>query len=313
MSKKQATALQLAAAFAAVYIVWGSTYLAIRFSIETLPPFLMAATRFIVAGFILFAFTYPKSEEKITFQHLKSTAIIGLCLLLGGNGGVVWAELYVPSGLTALLVSTVPVWVVIITWFFPHEHRNQTKNVIGVLLGFTGLFFLVSPESIISGSGVDLTATLVLLAATLSWSAGSVYTGRAVLPQTGLLATSLEMIFGGIGLLLLSTVTGELANFDPSSVSMKSFLAFLYLIGFGSLIGFTAYIWLLHHTTPSKATTYAYVNPVVAVFLGWLIAGEEITLKIIVAAAIIITAVIIIITDFSALIKKRFPVKVINE
>lgn len=307
MTMEKSSSINLLLAFAAVYIIWGSTYLGIRFAIETIPPFLMAGVRFIFAGIVLYIFSSGKSEEKLTFEHYKSTAIIGLLLLLGGNGGVVWAEQFVPSGLTALLISTVPIWVVIINLVFSLEKKNSAKNTFGVLLGFAGLFFLISPENIIRGGNVDLNGALVLIAASLFWSAGSVYTKHAVLPKSSLVSTSLQMIFGGIGLLAASFVFDEPNNFVLASVSSRSVLAVIYLIIFGSLIAFSSYIWLLHKAGPAKATTYAYVNPVVAVLLGWLLAGEEMSFKIIISAIIIISAVVIIITDFKK--SSRFKVK----
>jgi drug/metabolite transporter (DMT)-like permease len=301
--------LKLLAAFAAVYIIWGSTYLGIRFAIETIPPFLMAAFRFLVAGSILYLYSSPRSEEKLTRENIIPASIVGLLLLLGGNGGVVWAEQYISSGMTALLVSTVPVWVVAINFFFTKEKKNSFKNMVGVVLGFLGIFFLVSPEQIISGGSVDTAGTIVLLGATLSWSIGSVYSKYAVLPKSSLLSTSVQMLAGGTGLLLTSFLFGEWSSFDPSGISLLSALSFLYLLIFGSLIAFSAYVWLLKKAGPSKATTYAYVNPVVAVFLGWLLAGESVTLKVIISAVIIIAAVVIILTDFSKLKRKQAHVK----
>lgn len=308
--KKQNVSLKVIFAFAAVYIIWGSTYLAIRFAIETIPPFLMAGVRFLIAGLILFAFTYKKNNEPITASHLKSTAIIGILLLLGGNGGVVWAEQFVPSGLTALLISTVPVWVVLISWTIPHDKSVSLKNIIGVVLGFIGLFFLISPESIFRGESVDLIGAITLVGAALSWSIGSVYTKRADLPKNSLTGTSLEMIFGGAALLLFSTIAGEWNSFNPAAISMRSFMAVIYLIIMGSLIAFSAYIWLLEKAGPAKATTYAYVNPIVAVFLGWLLAGEELNSRIIFSAIIIVTAVVIIITNLSSFNRKKSQVTV---
>jgi drug/metabolite transporter (DMT)-like permease len=308
LNKEKGSLIKLLAAFAAVYIIWGSTYLGIKFAIETIPPFLMAALRFLISGSILFAIFYPKSDEKLSSETIRSASIVGILLLLGGNGAVVWAEQYIPSGLTALLVSTVPVWVVVINFLFTDEKKSSLKNTLGVLLGFTGLFFLISPENIIRGGDVDLTAALILMGGTLSWSLGSVYTKHAVLPKSSLVSTSVQMLAGGTGLLLSSILFGEWNNFRISEVSLLSSLSFLYLLIFGSLVAFSAYIWLLKKTGPSKATTYAYVNPVVAVLLGWLLAGEEITLKVVISAFIIITAVVIILTDFSKLrLKKKIP------
>lgn len=304
MNNKKASNLKLYSAFAAVYIIWGSTYLAIRFAIETIPPFIMAGSRFLFAGIVLYLLTYKKNKEKLTPAHFKSTAIIGILLLLGGNGGVCWAEQFVPSGLTALLISTVPIWVMLISFVMPKQKNASLKNVIGVILGFIGLFFLISPEHIIKGSSVDLVGALALIIASLLWSIGSVYSKNADLPKYSLTATALEMFFGGITLLIASLFTGEWSHFNAGAISGKSILGLVYLIIFGSLIAFSAYVWLLSKADPHKVTTYAYVNPVVAVFLGWLLAGEMIDLKVIVSAVIIIAAVVLIITNFSAMRKK---------
>ena len=261
----------------------------------------MAGMRFFIAGSLLFIFTRFNSKEKLKFIHFRSAFIIGVLLLLGGNGGVVWAEKTVPSGITALLISTVPVWVAVINWVLPKGEKTSLKNVTGVILGFIGLFFLISPHNLVSGGNVNLTGSLVLVGAALSWACGSVYTSHAEVPKSKLATVALEMFFGGVALILVSYFFGDWNSFHPGMVTTKSLIAFIYLIVFGSLIAFTAYIWLLDAAGPAKATTYAYVNPVVAVILGYFIASEELSLKMIFAAFIIITAVVIIITDFSSL------------
>jgi drug/metabolite transporter (DMT)-like permease len=288
-------------AFFAVFFIWGSTYLAIRFAIESIPPLLMAGLRFLIAGVILFLISRIYNKEKIKLIHLRSAFIIGCLLLLGGNGGVVWAEQSVPSGVTALLISTVPIWVALITWIMPKGNKPSSKNIIGVILGFAGLFFLISPYNLISGGNVNLTGAIVLIAAALSWAIGSIYTRHAIVPDSKLMTVALEMLCGGIALIIVSYFFGDWGRFHVSSLTFKSLTAFIYLIIFGSLVAFTAYIWLLDAAGPAKATTYAYVNPVVAVILGWLMASEALSFKMIFSAAIIIIAVAIIITDFKGL------------
>ena len=264
----------------------------------------MAGMRFFIAGSLLFVIARFNSKEKLKPVHFRSAIIIGVLLLLGGNGGVVWAEQWVPSGITALLISTVPVWVAVISWVMPHGENPSAKNIIGVILGFVGLFFLVSPHNLISGGNVNLTGALVLIAGALSWAGGSVYTKHAEVPKSKLTTVALEMFFGGVALIIVSYFFGDWNRFHPSLVTQKSLLSFIYLIIFGSLIAFTAYIWMLDAAGPAKATTYAYVNPVVAVILGYMLASEELSLKMILAAFIIIAAVVIIITDFTSLKKK---------
>ncbi|MFO7445767.1 MAG: EamA family transporter [Ignavibacteriaceae bacterium] len=307
--KDKTDIIKLVAAFAAVYTIWGSTYLAIRFAIETLPPFFMAGIRFIAAGLILFAFAMYKSPSKIKTVHWKSSFIIGGFLLLGGNGGVVWAEQFVPSGLTAVLVATVPIWVVIISWISKKGDKPSVKITSGVILGFAGLIFLINPFNI-NGGNVNLTGIAAILFASLSWAAGTVYTRNAVQPESKLVAIAMQMLAGGTLLFLVSLITGEISKVDIEGVSFRSFAALNYLIFFGSIIGFSSYIWLIGAAGPSRASTYAYVNPVVAIFLGWLMADEIINIRIIIATAVIIFSVAIINSNLGRNIFKRRKSKI---
>lgn len=302
--KTRSSTLKLILAFAAVYIIWGSTYLGIRIAIETIPPFLMASSRFLIAGTILFLIARIKSKEKLTLIHWRSGFIIGGLLLLGGNGGVVWAEQFVPSGLTALLVSTVPIWIIIMNWVLPNGEKITLKTVIGVLLGFIGLFLLVNPQDLTKSGGVDLIGAGVLLFATFTWAIGSIYSNHAVLPKSKIMTVAIEMISGGVLLLIFSFITGDASRFSIEEVSTRSMLSLIYLILFGSIVAFTAYMWLLEAAGPSKATTYAYVNPVVALLLGWFFVDEIITIEIVIAMIIILSAVALINTDLSYLRSK---------
>ena len=285
---------QLIAAFAAVYVLWGSTYLAIRFAIETLPPWLMAGARFIVAGIILYAIARLRGARRPTGTNWAATLLIGALLLLGGNGAVVWAETRVPSGLTALLVATVPIWMVLLDWLQPRGNRPTRGVIAGLVLGFIGLGVLIGPGEILGRGQVDLLGAAALTFGSITWAAGSVYSRRVRLPSSPILATGMEMLGGGALLVALSLVTGEAAGFSPGGVTAQSLLALLYLIVFGSLIGFTAYIWLLQHASAARVSTYAFVNPVVAVVLGWAMANEELTPRMIGAAAVIVAAVALI-------------------
>ena len=285
---------QLIAAFAAVYVLWGSTYLAIRFAIETLPPWLMASARFVIAGGILYAIARARGAARPTRANWGGAVLIGGLLLLGGNGAVVWAETRVPSGLTALLVATVPIWMVLLDWLQPRGNRPTRSVVAGLVLGFIGLGILIGPGEILGRGQVDLLGAAALTFGSITWAAGSVYSRRVSLPSSPLLATGMEMLGGGMLLLLLSLVTGEAATLVPGEVSLRSMLALLYLLVFGSLIGFTAYIWLLGHASAARVSTYAFVNPVVAVILGWAMANEELTPRMIGAAAVIVAAVALI-------------------
>ncbi len=310
MDKKTPSRYQLIAAFAAVYIIWGSTYLAIKIAIISFPPFLMAGIRFLISSAIIFGVARFFSKEKIKLKFWKDSFIIGGALLLGGNGGVVWAEQFVPSGLTALIVATVPIWMVLFDWLHPHGNKPTLKIIIGLILGFAGLLIMISPSSILHGENVNLYGAGALLIATCSWAAGSVYSRKADMPKSKFLTVAMEMFAGGVLLVLAGTILGEWNSFHITKLSSQSIIAFLYLIASGSVIGFTAYIWLLEAAGPAKASTYAYVNPVIAVLLGWLILGEEISMRILLSASFIIVGVVFIIT------KKEFfrlKKKVVNE
>ena len=281
------------AAFATVYVVWGSTYLAIRYAVETLPPFLMAGVRFLLAGAILALWAYWRNGARPTALNWRAATIAGAFLLLGGNGMVVWAELRVPSGLAALLVATMPLWMVIVAWAKPGGRAPKVGVAAGILLGIAGLLLLVGPGSI-SGSSVDRVGALALTFASLSWAIGSLYSRTAPLPKNAILATGLEMIAGGLLLMLLGTVIGEWGRLDMSHTTSASILGFFYLVVFGSLLGFTAFAWLIRVSTPARVSTYAFVNPVVAVFLGWAIAHEPVSRMTIIATVVIVAAVALI-------------------
>ena len=284
---------KLALAFAALYTIWGSTYLAIKFSIETIPPYLMAATRFIVCGWILYGFSRWRGSPNPTRRQWRDGAIVGSLLLAGGNGAVGWAEQRVPSGITALLVASVPMWAVLIDWMRPHGKRPWMVAGLGLLIGLAGVAILAAPEfgGATPGAGVG---AAVLTLGSISWAAGSIYSRQSARPDSALMSTSLQMIGGSAVLLIIAAGLGELGRFDPSGVSLKSFLGWAYLVTFGGLVGFTAYAYVLRETTPAKATTYAYVNPVVAVLLGWWFAAEPITIRTVVAAGIILAGVAMI-------------------
>lgn len=286
--------LRLIAAFAAVYTIWGSTYLAIRFAVETLPPFLMLGFRFTVAGAILYAWTRLGGTPRPTLLNWRASTTIGGLLLLGGTGLVAWAEQKVPSGLASLLIATVPVWVVLLDWLRPRGTRPNLGVTLGLLLGLAGVGLLVSQGKLANGEKLDMLGVAVVLCAAVSWAAGSLYSRRAPIAESPLLATGMEMLGGGVLLIILATVTGEWSKLRLDTLSVKSALSLGYLVIFGSLVAFTAFIWLLKVSTPSLVSTYAYVNPVVAVFLGWALASEPLSGQTFVAFVIIIVAVAIV-------------------
>lgn len=285
---------RLVLGFAAVYVLWGSTYLAIRFAIESFPPFVMAGTRHLTAGLLLFAWLRASGAPWPERRHWKSAAIAGGLLLLGGNGLVSWSEQRVPSGLASLFVASVPLWMALLQGI-QSRRRPRAALVAGLLLGLGGLVLLVAPGKFGGGEHVDPIGAAVLLLAALSWVVGSLYSRRAVLPKSTLLAISMEMIAGGALLWTLGLAVGEGARVHTEAITLKAILSLGYLVIFGSLIGFSAYIWLLKVSTPARVTTYAYVNPVVAVLLGWAFAGEALTLRIGLATAAIVGAVALII------------------
>jgi drug/metabolite transporter (DMT)-like permease len=287
---------RLIAAFAAVYLVWGSTYLAIRFAVETLPPLLMAGARFVLAGAIVLAWARLRERSPAPSRRDWRTGIIsGALLLLGGNGAVAWAEQRVPSGIAALLVAIVPLWMVLIDWLRPGGRRPAVAVFVGVALGLAGLLLLVGPDSLRSdGASPNSFGAVVLVLASLSWAAGSLFTKWSPRATTGTIGAGTQMLAGGALLLIAGVASGELSRLDLAHASTRSLLGFAYLITFGSLIGFTAYVYLLAHTTAAKAATYAYVNPVVAVLLGWAIGHEAVTMRTLLAAGVILAGVAII-------------------
>ncbi len=290
---------RLAAAFLAVYVIWGSTYLAIRIAIETMPPFVMAGTRFVIAGAILYGWTTLRGTRGPTRVHWRSALIIGGLLLLGGNGLVTWAEQEVPSSLAALIIASTPIWFVVLEALRPGGTRPTRRTLAGVFIGFIGIAVLVGPANLTTGLQIRTISLVAMLLAPISWAAGSLYSRRASLPRSPIQSNGMEMLLGGALLLILATVTGEWTSFDVDAISARSAAAFIYLVIFGSIIAFTAYVWLLKATTPAKASTYAYVNPIVAVFLGWTLASEPVTPNMLVAMGIILFAVALISGVFS--------------
>lgn len=291
------------AALGAVYVIWGSTYLAISFVVKTMPPFASAAVRFIIAGGVLYAFRRLRGDPAPTRVEWRSAAIVGLLLLTGGNGAVVWAEQRVPSGLVALLIGTTPLWIVLLDYLRPWRlwgvetgfARPRPMALLGVVIGFVGVAFLVLGGNPVEGK-IDPVGAAVTILATISWAIGSVYGRSAKLPASPLLGTSMEMLAGGAGLFLLATVAGDWARLNVAAITRESWLALGYLIVVGSWGGFASYAWLLRNAPLPLVATYAYVNPVVAILLGALIANESITPRIALSAAIIVGAVVLTVT-----------------
>ncbi len=286
-------------AFAAIYLIWGSTYLAIRVAVETMPPFLMAAARFLVAGALLFAFLRLRGAAWPTAHQWRANTVVGTFLLLGGNGAVVWAEQYVPSGLTALLIGVSPLFIVLTEWAWPGGVRPTAVTAAALLLGFAGVTWLAAPWENAAAGGLHLGGVAAILVGCVSWSLGSIYSRHAKHGAEPFMASALQMLGGGAALAVVALLHGDLARFDPAAVAPRAWGAFAYLIAVGSLVGFSTFVWLMKNSTPARVSTYAYVNPIVAVFLGWLILGEPITTRTLVAAAVIVVSVALITTEKS--------------
>jgi drug/metabolite transporter (DMT)-like permease len=281
-------------ALIALYIVWGSTYLAIRFAVETMPPFLHAGLRFLISGLILVIWRRAAGDEMPTLRQWRSLAVIGTLLLLGGNGLVSFAEQRIASGVAALIVGTVPLWLVIIEALRPGGVKPTGMAILGLIVGFIGIYLLVGPSELTGGLQFDTIGTVAVIFASFFWSIGSIYSRNAELPKSALMMTGGEMLVGSIPIFLVSLVLGEWKSFDVTQVSSQSWLGLAYLITFGSMIGFVAYIWLLQNAPISLVATYAYVNPLVAVLLGAWLASEPLTPRILAAAGIIIGSVVFI-------------------
>jgi drug/metabolite transporter (DMT)-like permease len=291
-------------AFAIVYVVWGSTYLAIRVAVETMPPFLMAGIRFLVAGGVLFAWLLLRGTPMPSRLHWRNSAIVGVLLLLGGNGLVVWAEQSVPSGLAALLICLSPVWFALFDWARPGGTRPAAMTWLGIAVGFSGVVLLVTGRhGGLAGGDVGLGGLAALMVACASWAAGSVFNRYNAKPDSPLLGAAMQMLCGGAALVAVAALHGELTPTAWAGISRRSVAAFCYLIVFGSWIGFSAYVYLLKVSTPAKVSTYAYVNPVIAVGLGALVLDEPVTARVLWASLVIVAGVVLI------TLPKRAPAK----
>jgi drug/metabolite transporter (DMT)-like permease len=282
------------AAFAAVYVIWGSTYLGIRYAVESIPPFLMAGTRNLAAGLLLYAFARARGGTAPTRIEWRDAAISGGLLLTIGNGGVTWAEQVIPSSVTALLVALTPLWMVLFDWLRPQGARPRPFVIAGLTVGFMGVALLAHGQgnhtSLAYGWGIA-----ALMAASMSWAFGSIFSRHSHKPSSPLLGVAMQMIAGGGLLLGLAAARGEASQFSFGQVTRLSAGSWLYLTAAGSLVGYTCYVWLLHATTPARVATYAYVNPLIAVLLGCTIGRETFSHELLVAGGLIILAVALIV------------------
>jgi drug/metabolite transporter (DMT)-like permease len=293
-TRRSAPGWQITFAFMVVYVVWGSTYLAIRYGIATIPPFFMASARFLAAGAVLYAWCRLRGAARPTSLEWRATLIVGTLLLVLGNGGVTWAEQRLPSGVTALLVATEPLWLVGLAWASRTTGRPTWFQFLGVGLGLAGVAFLMWPSGHVTGQGGMLVSAGVVLVAACAWAAGSLYAPRAPLPSNRAFAAGMQMLTAGALLAIAGLATGETSQLNMAHVSMPSIIGLAYLAVFGSLVAFSAYSWLLDKATPARLSTYAYVNPMIAVLLGWLIAGEPLGIRALGSMALIVVAVILL-------------------
>lgn len=282
--------------FAIVYIVWGSTFYAIRLGIESFPPYLLAGFRYLFAGLAFYPTVRAVTKEKPTLFQWRTTLVAGALLFCIGNGTVSWSELSVPSGIAALLVATVSLWMVLVDWLRPGGVRPPPQVIAGFFLGFAGMALLVGPKHLGNSERINPMGAFALIAASLAWAIGSIYMRHHPLPRSPLLGAGMQMLCGGVLLCFTAIAIGETRHFHFANVTLRSWLALLYLTAFGTGLGFSAYAYILRHSTASRVATYAFVNPVVALFLGWLLAGEPLTLRTALASGIILTAVLLVIT-----------------
>lgn len=279
----------LVAAYFLIYVAWGSNFLAIRYAIETIPPFLLMGVRSTLAGLCLYAWARTRSAEAPTPAHWRSAAVVGALLFLGCHGLLAWAQGRVPSGMAALGMATLPLWMTLLDWLWAGAARPRASVWVGLGLGLTGLAVLVGPGS--WGGAVDPVGLLVIQVSGFSWALGSVTARRVHLPASVVLSTGMQLIAGGLALIVVAMALGEFARFDPWAVSLRSLLGFAYMVVAASILAFTAYVWLLRVSTPSRVGSYAFVNPLVAVLLGAAVGGEPLTERTALAAVLILAAV----------------------
>jgi drug/metabolite transporter (DMT)-like permease len=284
------------AALGLLYVLWSSNYLAIRYGLESMPPFILAGIRFSLAGIFLYLFSRLRGEPRPSWLHWLNAAWVGLLLVTGGNGGLVYAQQMVPSGIAGLLAAVTPLYMVLLDWWRPGGIKPSRRILLGIFTGICGIFLLVGPTNLTSGRMQLPPEALLILAGSLCFSLGSIFSRGTELPESPLLSTAMEMLTGGLGMLALATIFGQWSRFDPARISLISAFALGYLIVFSSMVSYTAFIYLMHHTTPAVASTYAFVNPIGALFLGWAFAGEELSPRTLLAAAVLVSGVAIITT-----------------
>ena len=299
--------LSIILAFAAVYIIWGSTYLGIKYAIQTIPPLLMSGVRYFIAGLIVYLIAMSTGAPAPKKIHWRNTFIIGALLVLMGNGGVALAESLIPSGIASLIVCSVPIWFALFGWLFFNKGKPGGLTIAGIILGFIGIVILVGPKNIFHvGQGINLSGVIIILVGSMGWSIGSLFVSKAKLPENHITTIGMQMLCGGLLLTIAGFMKGEYQMVHFDTISTRSLFAMGYLITFGSIIAFSAYSWLLRVVSPSLVSTYAYVNPVIAIFLGWLFLSENID-KYTIAGSVFIVFALILITTQKPLAREEAP------
>jgi drug/metabolite transporter (DMT)-like permease len=281
-------------AFAIIYFVWGTTYLAIRVGVDEVPPFLLAAMRFLIAGGVLYGWMIARGERSPTARQWMAASAIAILIFVLDYGLLFWAEQRVPSGIAAVMMATIPTFMALSEIIILRTRQLTARLTMALLIGIGGVVVLVSRSLNLAGAPIDRMGALALIVAAISWSLGSVITRKVSLPPSKAMSSGAQMLAGGAFLALTAAALGEFRSFHPSAVSRGAWLALLYLIVAGSIIGFTAYLWLIHHESPTKVGTYAYVNPVVAVVVGYFLGGETLGLRTILGTLFVLTSVVVI-------------------
>lgn len=294
MPSKHPKTLIVILAFLSVYIFWGGTYLGMKIGLESFPPFFMAAIRHLSAGVIMLSLALVKKEPKPQKNELLNGAIVGILLLLMGNGLVAWSEQRLPSAIASLVITSVPFWVMTLNWVSGDKKKPTRIELFSLFFGFIGILMMVFQGNSTETQALDPIGLIVLLIAAFSWSLGSLYSRHKAVPKSSLYSTAVQMLAGGSTLFVFSSLLGEPSTVIWSNVSTRSWMAMAYLILFGSVIAYTAYIWLMKNVNPTLASTYAFINPVVAVFLGFWLANESFSTQTLIAAVLIIASVMIL-------------------
>ena len=281
-------------AFAIIYFVWGSTFLAIRVGVREVPPFLLAAMRFLVAGVVLTSWMMARKEPMPTGCQWRSASLLAILIFVLDYGLLFWAEQHVPSGVAAVILATIPVFMALSEIIFLRTQRLTLRLALALLIGIGGVSVLMSRSLNLGGTPIDKIGAMALIVAAMSWSVASALTRKLPLPPSKIMSSGAQMLAGGVFLALTAATLGEFRNFHPSSVSRGAWLSLLYLIVAGSIVGFTAYVWLIHHESPTKVGTYAYVNPVVAVLIGYFLGGEALGLRTVLGTLCVLTSVVVI-------------------